>query len=321
MHERASRDCEAGNSGETLKNDKQELHRCIITMLKQEQHYVCHNYLKGNKHKIVGAIDATCRFKVCQWIFQTVRQARLQSETAIIAISYLDRFLCSNSSRAARARCDRREYQLVAMASLYIAIKIHEPIEMTAASMSQLSRGFHSAEDITSCEMAILTSLRWKIQGPTPFQFISYILELLPADEDDDSPVRSSGMEAMTKLREVSQREAEVAVEDHGFIHLRRSTIAIASILNSLDCVPKDIFSSTERAHFIQVISDTFHIDVDSPLVKAIRSRIQNYSRKLARLESSQRRATRERQVKVVSRATAQCSADAPGSPGCVSRN
>ena len=123
----------------------------------------------------------------------------------------------------------------MAMASLYVAIKIIESIEIDAATISRLSIGLQSAEDIISCERDILTSLCWKVQGPTPFQFISYILELLPDDSTRSAVAK--------KLYHDSLQQIELAITDYAFVILRHSSIAIASILNSLESIPRDLFS------------------------------------------------------------------------------
>eukprot|EP00581_Thalassiosira_minuscula_P028148 CAMPEP_0183756316 /NCGR_PEP_ID=MMETSP0739-20130205/4931_1 /TAXON_ID=385413 /ORGANISM="Thalassiosira miniscula, Strain CCMP1093" /LENGTH=285 /DNA_ID=CAMNT_0025993463 /DNA_START=46 /DNA_END=903 /DNA_ORIENTATION=+ len=264
-----------------ITKDKQDLCNCISTMLKQEEQYLCYDYMQVIKTKKEGVINASCRSKVTRWILQTVRRANLRSETAIMAVSYLDRFLCSTSSpRARKARCDRRQYQLVAMTSLYMAIKINEPNEMDADTISQLSRGFHSAEDITSCERDMLSSLRWKVQGPTPLQFINYMLELF--QEDNKSSARSVTASAVCKLHYLSQRQTELATEDYAFVPIRGSKIAIASIVNALLMLPREDCSAQERIQFVQVISDTFQADVDSPLMKAMRRRLlEKYTKSL----------------------------------------
>ena len=62
------------------------------------------------------------------------------------------------------------------MTRLYIAIKIWEPIQM---GVGRLSKRAQSAKHIISCEQVVLKSLRWRLNGPTPIQFVSYILKLL----------------------------------------------------------------------------------------------------------------------------------------------
>lgn len=255
-------------------NEQQDLHDRISIMLAQEKHYLCHNYLKGDddktKTKTRGAtIDASCRGKVCRWIFRTVDCAKFGRETAIVAMSHLDRFLCSSSIRARRARADRREFQLVAMTCLLLAIKVCEPIEMDASTMSALSRGLQSVEDFVSCEGDVLASLGWRLNGPTSLQFSRCILEFLPGS------VKPS---VARRLSDDSCRQIGAAVEDYGCVVLRRSWIAIAAVLNSLEDVSHEDFSVEERTRFVRAMADDFKLVPDCPLIEAIRWRLREKS-------------------------------------------
>mgnify|MGYP000216674928 CR=1 FL=1 len=261
----------------TASLDKKDTIMSISALLKEEEQHMCHHdYLRGSSSMKVAVAR---RAKVCQWIFDAVHCFRLHRETAIVAISYLDRFLCSSSKRAVQARCNPREYQLVAMACLYIAIKISsEVIEIDASTISGLSRGLQTAEDIISCSRDILASLRWEIQGPTPFQYVSYMLELLPDD--------TVSMEVATKLCDDSYRQVELAVEDYACVILRRSSVAVGSFLNSLSRVAEDDFPSNKRNKFIDMISKAFELDVlESQLIKTVRGRLLDIDRSL--LESN----------------------------------
>lgn len=278
------------NPRRAIGNNGDNVNICTIidqvkTMIKQEEQYICPDYydLKGTntkKNNKGASIDMvlSCRTKVCQWIFQMVQRTHLQnpSETAIVAISYLDRFLsCSSTSpRAKKAKFDRREYQLVAITCLYIALKMSESIHgMDPATLSRLSRGGrHTEQDVIDCEHDIFASLRWKLNGPTPFQFIRCILDLLP-----DS-ARSKVM--APKIRDSSHRQVELAIGDYAFIQLRRSSIAVASVLNALEGeVSHEDFSVEERTQFVQLISDTFDVH-NSALVNALRKRLLKLSAK-----------------------------------------
>mmetsp|Transcript_18483 Transcript_18483/g.31743 ORF Transcript_18483/g.31743 Transcript_18483/m.31743 type:complete len:287 (-) Transcript_18483:16-876(-) len=245
---------------------------CITAMLKQEESIMCHDYFNIVKKDARDAISR--RSEMCSLIFRTANYAKLRSETAIVAMNYLDRFLCGNSSsRAKMATNDPRKYQLIAITSLFIAIKVTEPIKVDDAIIIHLSKGLRSAKDIASCEHEILTALRWKLQGPTPFQFIGSILELLP-----DS-VRT--VEMAKRIYYYSLRQIKHAMEDYAFIILRRSSIAIASILNSLDEIDEDDFPSSERTQFVQKISQAFDVDIASPLIRAIKKRLLKKSKSL----------------------------------------
>ena len=165
---------------------------------------------------------------------------------------------------------DRKEYQLVAMTCLYLAIKIHEPKMMDAETISSLSRGVHTGQDILARERELLTSLRCKVNDVTPLHFTSRMLNLLPQD------LPESRKKALHELCEASlQEQILLAIEDYGFVIVRRSSIAIAAMINSLKNVPQDILSSHEKKQYLQVLSDAFGFNIaKSPLINAVASRL-----------------------------------------------
>ena len=184
--------------------------------------------------------------------------------------------MSTNTPRAKRVRRNKREYHLVAFSCLYIAVKISEPIMISADAISELSNRKHSTKAILSCERQILASLRWKLNGPTPFQFIDYMLHLLPGN-GDDAPSPSKPLKLCTTE---ARRQVEVAVHDAACVPLRRSTISISALLNSLDGVSEDSTSSDEKIEFIRQISDAVGYDVDdSPMIKTCRNRLISVDR------------------------------------------
>ena len=142
---------------------QEDLYCVLSAMLRQEQEeeYGCRDYLKFDDTRI----DETCRTKMAEWVFQVVDCTQLQRETASVSLMYLDRFMCTSSPSAIKARLDRKEYQLVVLTTLYIATKLFEPYAMDASLVSQLSRGVHSEEEIIALEYEILVALHWKVNG------------------------------------------------------------------------------------------------------------------------------------------------------------
>ncbi|KAL9190628.1 hypothetical protein ACHAXT_000334 [Thalassiosira profunda] len=276
---------------------------CLQAMIECEEGYLCSDYLDGH-HRAASAaaaaaadrpldrgdgIDESCRSKMAsfrtrpllrvEWIFHVIDSTRLQRETASVAMNYLDRFLGTPSVRAREARSNRKAYQLAAMTCLYIAVKLREPFEMDASLMSRLSRGIHSAEEITTLEYEILIALQWKVNGPTPVQFVNHILELLP----------ESAQSAADVLYEHSHFQTELAVGDYAFVpYVRQSTVAMASILNSLGGVEQDSLPFRECIRFVQLLSQTLGVDLDAPLVNAVRSRLLESFAKSSGYELSQ---------------------------------
>ena len=112
--------------------DWQDVVDCISSMIQTENHYLWYDYLnlKLSQRELmpsdicmddIECVDETCRSKMCAWTFNIIDATKLRRETASVAMSYLDRFGCSQSSRAMMARSSRKQYQLAAMTCLYIA--------------------------------------------------------------------------------------------------------------------------------------------------------------------------------------------------------
>ena len=225
----------------------------LSTMLSQEKHYVSRPYLNvvvsnnskkksingsGSTSRSTAALDVACRTRVCKWMFHIIDIMGLQHETAAIAISYLDRFMssisCAHKSKQKRSttKCSRREYQLVASTSLYIAIKIHEPFVLRPEVISSLTRGLVTPDNIIACEKIILATLKWRMNGPTPHQYINYILKLLPSSSTSTSS-STTDQELVNKLSESSHSWIETAIKDYACIPLGSSTVALSALLNS----------------------------------------------------------------------------------------
>jgi len=236
----------------------------INTMLETENEYLCQDYLGAIGPDEGGSIDEVCRNKMCEWIFHVVDSTKLRRDTAGQAMNILDRFLGTGSRRAWEVMRSRREFQLCAITTLYIAAKIGEPYLMDATTMSKLSRGMHTVKEITKMELDILTSLRWRVNCPSPYEIANHVLELLPA----------SAGPAAERIYSHSQFQTELATGDYAFVPLHRSTIAIAAVFNSLGGVDPEDFPIRDRTLFVQSIARQFDIDLESPLLAAVRERL-----------------------------------------------
>ena len=90
------------------------------------------------------------------WCYSVIDYVSFNRETVLIAISYLDRFISTRSERARLVVKDRREYQLAAMTSLYMAIKLFEPKKINMECLAELSRGSYTSSDLSGMEADML---------------------------------------------------------------------------------------------------------------------------------------------------------------------
>lgn len=94
-------------------------------------------------------ITEVWREKICEWSYQVVDHFEFSREVVSVSISLLDRFLCTE-------QVDKKQFQLAAMTTLYLAIKLTETGKLSMRSMIQLSRGFFTIEQMAAMEMTIL---------------------------------------------------------------------------------------------------------------------------------------------------------------------
>lgn len=220
----------------------------LYTMLKQEASsvYTCSDYLaaiadydtsnpsttESKSSPPSSSIDATCRVKMTQWCFQVVDYANFKRSTVSLAISLLDRFLSNhkNCPNARKSLLCRKTYQLTCMTCLFMAIKTNEKEDITGNVFSNLSRDAFVSQDLIDMELTILQSLKWRINGPTSFDVLHYVMLALPC-------LARSGLseDTLVNIVELSSFQIDLSVGDYYFMLEKRSTVAIAALCNVLE--------------------------------------------------------------------------------------
>lgn len=142
----------------------------ISVMLQQESstYTSCYDYLtdihdqtsseNSNEH-----VNESWRRKICEWSYEVVDHFGFDREVVSIALNYLDRVIASKT-RNTGASVPRKEFQLAAVTTLYLAIKLHgetdaregAPRKLRINAFVELSRGLFSVETIETTERSIL---------------------------------------------------------------------------------------------------------------------------------------------------------------------
>ena len=194
--------------------------------------FLCH----GDARHCVAAVDADCRAQMVEWCYQIVDFCKFQRECVEIAMSFLDRYLLVDTF----VLSDRATFQLASMTSLYMAVKIHEREAMDPATVSALSRGLYTVDDVEEMELKILKALEWRVNPPTSVSFARQLLTLLSKT--------SFKLKIRETIAHITTMQLELAIGDYNLIRVKPSTIAFCSILNaleSLNIAPKAIAPST----------------------------------------------------------------------------
>uniref|UniRef100_A0A7S2HDW8 Cyclin-like domain-containing protein n=1 Tax=Helicotheca tamesis TaxID=374047 RepID=A0A7S2HDW8_9STRA len=219
--------------------------------------YYCSDYLKLEFESspdeecifqpeiISKKVDAPYREKISKWCFEIADFCQIDHETVGIAMSYLDRFLSTESGIPVLR--NRKKYQQATVTTLYIAVKVFEREVIEPRQFAIISRGRCTESDITDMEMIILSALKWRVQPPTSISFVRHFLALLTS-------FGGIGRSVVNNLSVLSQLQTEIAVNDYYFVTVKPSQIAVASILNSIDGMPDKSFSKSVRCAFIQTL-------------------------------------------------------------------
>ena len=200
-------------------------------MQKQESSYqISVDYLSLSS----ATITAADRRVLCSWSYQIIEaisSTRITREIACIGMSYLDRFMATSSARAKVALSSRDEYQLATVSCMVIALKNRGGVLLgTDFVADEMCHGMYTIDDLDDMEMEVLQALTWKLNGPSPHEFIDAIVGLLPALSFDGGPDASS----LRLLSKQSKIQVEAAILDYA-LALQSSSLnlAYAAILTS----------------------------------------------------------------------------------------
>uniref|UniRef100_A0A7S4RL18 Cyclin-like domain-containing protein n=2 Tax=Ditylum brightwellii TaxID=49249 RepID=A0A7S4RL18_9STRA len=211
-------------------------------------------------------LDEGCRIKMSKWFYEVIDFCQFDRDTVCIAMSYLDRFLCTRAGIPALG--NRKVFQLAAMSALYMAVKLFEKDFFEPEVIADLSRNSYTETDIVDMEMVILSALQWRVQPPTPLSFIRYFLALLPIKSEFDE-------EAKEMLLHLSRLHTEIAVNGYFFVTVKPSAIAVASILNSLDLMGESLMSFDLRNILMSEINKRSPLNPHEDEMKKIRAKLR----------------------------------------------
>ena len=245
--------------------------RIAVMLVQEENEYSCFDYLKANeaiRRKAAKPVDEDCRVKMCEWCYQVVDFCKFRRETVGIGMSYLDRYMCSKKGK--KALGDRKEYQLIAMTCLYVAIKLHEPLEMETSLLADLSRGCYTEMEFANMEKQILEAIEWRVSGPTPLAFVLHYISFLP------DIISSCVVEA---IFDYARYQTELAIGDHYFVKAKPSVMGMAALLNALEGM--DSMLVPDRIVNRLVATVIMYTDMDMDEVEDLQMRLSTIMIKL----------------------------------------
>lgn len=282
----------------------------ILTLLQRESIYIASSITSKNHSPPLKHIHN--RSKVLKWFYTIVADFQYDREVIPIGMDYLDRFLISDSITK---DISTRTYKLVAITSLYLAVKLNIGDSLPRRKIclqeyAYLSEGLISPEDISSMEHCILNTLNWRVHPITPMCFVQYFLKVIePIHRNEVTSVISGNIASqdetceyvtmdlcMETLKSIALYFTELAIcmpEATAYFHLGKgnhcsidsrafapSTIAYASILLSMEMISHSALPLDTRRSFIHkceqlCIEKRCSLHPNQKYVKELQIRIQ----------------------------------------------
>ena len=186
-----------------------------------------------------------------------------------IALNYFDRYVSKRSPDGGFAR---EKYQLIAMSSLFLAIKLHSVCEDGTASrtkaLSRLCYGHFEGEEILATESDILVALEWFVNPPTFHQIALAFSQV--------HPLRLVSAQNNSYVYEAARFQCELAVFlPHLLLKYRPSEIVFAAMLNAMEKVDPAILTEHVKDRFMSLLHHP-EIGLDECKVAEVKAYMKN---------------------------------------------
>lgn len=207
----------------------------LSTMIQKEQTiYRSRDYLRNHPSRDINiAITESDRAKIVDWCYSVVARCNVDPDIVAVSMEMVDRFLSLTKRARRKAQHDplqdREQFQLVAIAALYTAIKANATVTVGSDVFAALTPGMYNVYDIEGMEWRILSDLEWRITAPTSIQMANCILTLILPN------VHLQEESTWECILDEVRYQIMHAVRDYYFVTQRPSTVALAAIFNALD--------------------------------------------------------------------------------------
>mmetsp|Transcript_18091 Transcript_18091/g.25497 ORF Transcript_18091/g.25497 Transcript_18091/m.25497 type:complete len:312 (-) Transcript_18091:203-1138(-) len=253
--------------------DVEEMEEIVSKMRRQESTiYKCEDYLARGSANTVGAVDEAWRQRMCEWMYVVVDHCNFNRNIVMISAKYLDICL-SKGDKVIRTR---RNFQLAAMTSLHLAMKIIDTSCVKIDSLVQLSRGLFTTKDVIEMEEHLIITMGWYLHPPSPTCFLTRYLDLFHT---------SVSPKVRFMIAEVSRFIAEMSVCVYKFVKYKSSVMSYASLLISMDSIDEASFPLWQRLHFYRRMASVVKLWNTSKEVSYVSMQLRKLVEKNADLE------------------------------------
>lgn len=193
--------------------------------------------------------NALCRY------YEFIDHYNFDREVVGVAVNYFDRYISSQKS------CEdvhtKDKYQIIAVTSLFLAIKLHSMsedclVESRARALTRLLYGNVNPKEIYEMEIEILLLLDWRMNPPTLHQFALNFSQLHPLGDCCSTTT--------SYLYEATRYQVELAIFIPALLaKFKPSVIAYAALKNAEEKIASDnphILTAEMKQSFETLMTD-----------------------------------------------------------------
>ena len=191
------------------------------------------------------------RQTIVSWMFAVTDQFQIRSNVVAAAAYYID------VSVEKLQITSPTGYQLLSMAALHLAIKLHDAIS-TAFPLSEfikVANGEFEECDVIAMERKVISALDWHLHPPTPFCFVDAYFTLLPQSANDN-------LEVKFRIQETTERILQAALIENKFKSCQPSNVAYVAILLAMEQLGNHDMDPFDSQAFLSSIERFAHLSI-----------------------------------------------------------
>ncbi len=245
--------------------------------------------LKSSLKSNISRPEIKWRPRIIEWFYRIVDYFEYNRDVVAISLDLLDRFHILSSEEV-----DGEKYQLFAMASLYVAIKmnsaasngkVHTQRSFSLKDFAKLSRGQFAAQDLAAMELKLFKTLNWKLNPIIPTDYLVILLGLFNCYEcnsfNKHSIKRGDLQYVLAILYEVARYLIEISFTsssmhfyfDHVRVHRSPSLVCLGALCQTLDWISYHYMPHSLKNYFIT--RSSFLLQVDSEAIDSVKDLIK----------------------------------------------
>lgn len=209
-------------------------------------------------HSTPSVLNRLWRERVAQWFFDVVDHLGLPRETVYLAMNILDRYNALNSNEESS---DKLSYELAAITSLFLAVRVSGAMDLKIPELLQLSHSSAQVRDILSTGAMMLELLTWESRILTPVDFIKVLLALLKPSIDCRRAIL---------LYELSLYIVELSIFDQTLCGVPAPRLAFAAVLLAIKSVDECNRDRKAFTQFLLKVHDVTRMSYRAADIKAI---------------------------------------------------